>query len=59
VAFFAWAMALRKILTLDNLQKMDIIVIEWCFVRKKVRSHQLLRHGEVARELWSSLFQFV
>jgi hypothetical protein len=34
VAFFGWTATLRKILTLDNLRKRNIIVIEWCYMCK-------------------------
>jgi hypothetical protein len=30
VAFFVWTETLEKILTLDNLRKRHIIVMEWC-----------------------------
>jgi hypothetical protein len=32
VAFFMWMTTLGKILTLDNLRKMNIIVMEWYYV---------------------------
>lgn len=35
VAFFAWSVALRKILTLDNLRKMYVIVIDRCCMCKR------------------------
>ena len=34
VVFFSWTTALGKILTMDNLQKRHIVVIEWCFLCK-------------------------
>jgi hypothetical protein len=34
VAFFVWT-ALGKILTLDNLRKRNIIVVDWCYMCKK------------------------
>jgi hypothetical protein len=34
VAFFVWTTTLRKILTLDNLRKRNIIMIEWCYMCK-------------------------
>jgi hypothetical protein len=36
VAFFVWTATFGKILTLDNLQKRNIIVTEWCYMCKRV-----------------------
>ena len=36
VAFFSWTAALGKILTIDNLWKRHFVVLEWCFMCKKV-----------------------
>jgi hypothetical protein len=30
VALFAWSVALGKILTVDNLRKWNIVVVDWC-----------------------------
>jgi hypothetical protein len=51
-------MALRKILTLDNLRNM--IVVYWCYMCKmSVESIDcLLLHCEVAIELWILIFHF-
>jgi hypothetical protein len=38
VAFFVWTAALRKILTLDNLRKMNVVVVEWCICVRRVES---------------------
>jgi hypothetical protein len=35
VAFFVWTTTLGKILTHDNLRKMNVVVIEWCCMCKK------------------------
>lgn len=35
VAFLAWITALGKILTLDNLRKQSVIVIDWCCMCKR------------------------
>ena len=35
MAFFVWTAVLRKILTMDNLRKKNIIVMEWCCMCKK------------------------
>ena len=37
VAFFAWSATLGRILTINNLKKCRIIVIEWCCMCKKNR----------------------
>jgi hypothetical protein len=50
MAFFAWAAALGKILTLDNLKKRHVIVINRCCMCKKNGESvdHLLLHCEVA-----------
>ena len=35
VAFFSWTVALGKILTIDNLRKKHLVVLEWCFMCKR------------------------
>lgn len=48
-----WTVALGKILTLDNLRKRNIVVVEWyCMCKKSGESidHLLIR-CEVAKEL--------
>jgi hypothetical protein len=57
-AFFAWTVALGKILTLDNLRKRHVIVINRCFMCKKTEEFvgHLLLHRDLASILWSSLF---
>jgi hypothetical protein len=58
VAFFVWTIALEKILTMDNLHKRHIMVVEWCCLYKKSGESidHLLLNCEVMRELWSSIF---
>jgi hypothetical protein len=58
VAFFAWAAALVKILTLDNLRKRQVIVIDRCCMCKKNGESvdHLLLHCEVACVLWNAIF---
>jgi hypothetical protein len=58
VAFFAWSAALGKILTLDNLMKMQVIIVNRCCMCK--RSGESVDHiflyCDVASALWSTLF---
>jgi hypothetical protein len=53
VPFFVWTMTLGKILTLDNLCKRNIIVIEWCYMCKNYGESidNLFLHCMVAIEL--------
>jgi hypothetical protein len=51
--------ALEKILTLDNLMKRKLIVVDWCCMCKRSGEsidHHLLR-CEVAREFWRVIFR--
>jgi hypothetical protein len=58
VAFFVWMAALGKILTLDNLQKRNIMV-EWCYICKQCgkSTYHLLLYFEVEHELQNMFFQ--
>jgi hypothetical protein len=55
MAFFVWTAVLRKTLTLDNLRKKNVVVVEWCCVCTKSGKSidNLLIHCEVAKKLWS------
>jgi hypothetical protein len=56
--FFLWTTTHGKILTLDNLKKRGVLVVEWCCMCKRGDEsidHLLLR-CEVARDLWSAIF---
>ena len=59
MAFFMWTSVLEKILTLDNLRKKNIIVMEWCCICKCSGESidHLLLHCEVPMELWNMVFQ--
>jgi hypothetical protein len=52
-----WTLTLRKILTLDNLRKVNIIMMEWCCMCKTCGEsiNHLFLHCEVASEMWSAL----
>jgi hypothetical protein len=57
VAFFVWSAALGKILTLDNLRKQHVIMINKCYMCKKTKKFvDHLLHCDVASALWNSLF---
>jgi hypothetical protein len=50
------AAPLGRILTLDNLRKMNVIVVDWSYMCKMSGESIDLLHCEVARELWVSIF---
>jgi hypothetical protein len=57
VAFFVWVASLGKILTADNLQNQNIILVSWCCLCKadgETVDHLLL-HCSLSRELWNMI----
>jgi hypothetical protein len=57
VAFFVWTATLGPILTIDNLRKRHVIVIDWCLCNVCGESiAHLLLHCLAAREIWSFIF---
>jgi hypothetical protein len=58
VVFFAWSAALGKILTLDNLKKQHVIVMNLCCMYKRSEEtvDHLLLHCKVYFALWSAIF---
>jgi hypothetical protein len=58
VSFSEWTTALGKIMTLDNLNKRKVIVMDCCCMRKRSEKSidHLLLHCEVARDLWTLIF---
>jgi hypothetical protein len=50
---------LGKMLTMDNLRKKNIIVMEWCCMCKKSEESidHLFLHCEVAIEVWNMVCQ--
>jgi hypothetical protein len=56
LALFTWTASFGKILTLDNLCKCHIIVIDFYCMCKKTPYHLLL-HCDVTRELWIMVFR--
>lgn len=59
VAFFVWSVTLEIFLTLDNLQKRNITVMEWFYTCKTCGESidHLFLYCKVATELWSALLQ--
>ena len=56
-AFFVWSATLGKILTLENLRKRQVVVINRCYMCKKDgESVNHLLHCEVAHALWCNIF---
>ena len=55
VAFFVWTAALGKILTIDNLRKRQLIIMDWCCMCKLSgeTGNHLLLHCLIAWELWT------
>jgi hypothetical protein len=58
VAFFAWSVALVKILIMDNLRKRHLIVVNRCCLCKLNGESvdHLLLHCEVTSALWNAIF---
>jgi hypothetical protein len=58
VAFFVWSAALGKILTLDNLRKRNLVLVNRCGMCKKEEESidHLLLHCESAQFLWNAFF---
>ena len=55
MAFFVWTAALGKCLTIDNLRKRKVWILDWCYMCKcndKSVDH-LFIHCLVAMDLWS------
>jgi hypothetical protein len=57
-AFFTWAAALGRILTLDNLRKRHIIIVDRCYLCKRDGESvdHILLHCDVASALWNNIF---
>ena len=58
VAFFSWTVALGKILTISNLWKRCMLILDWCCMCKKCGEtvDHLLLHCPIALELWNVVF---
>ena len=57
VAFFVWTVALGKILIIDNLRKIKVRIIDWCYMCKcnGESIDYLLLHCLIASDLWSMI----
>jgi hypothetical protein len=55
VTFFVWTAALGKILTIDNLQRRHILIVDWCCMCKShgESTNHLLIHCSVTSNIWS------
>uniref|UniRef100_A0A2N9HVB8 N-acyl-aliphatic-L-amino acid amidohydrolase n=1 Tax=Fagus sylvatica TaxID=28930 RepID=A0A2N9HVB8_FAGSY len=58
VAFFVWTATLGRILTIDNLRRRNVMVLDWCCMCKKGAEsvEHLLLHCPFAGEIWSMVF---
>ena len=58
VAFFVWTAALGKCLTIDNLRKRNVCILDWCYMCKcnSESVDHLFLHCPVASELWDMVF---
>ena len=58
VAIFSWSAALDKILTIYNLCKRRVIIMDWCCMCKLGGEsvNHLLLHCKFAQELWNMVF---
>ena len=58
VAFFSWTAILGRILTIDNLWKRRVLILDWCCMCKSHGEsvNYLLLHCPIAQELWNLIF---
>ena len=56
MAFFLWTAALGMILTIENLRKRQVIIINWCCISAGEYVNHPLLHFPVAQELWNMVF---
>jgi hypothetical protein len=57
-AFFTWSAALGRILTLDNLRKRNLIIVDRCCLCKRDGESvdHILLHCNLASALWNNIF---
>ena len=56
--FFVWTAALGTILTIDNLRKKKVLILDWCYMCKSNAESvdHLLLHCPIVFELWFVVF---
>ena len=56
--YFVWTVALGNILTINNLRKRQILILDWCCMCKRNGElvDHLLIHCSIAFDLWSMVF---
>lgn len=61
MAYFAWSTTLGKILTMDNLKKRHVIVVDWCCMCKNCGESMdhLLLYCEMTSALSNTIFNLV
>jgi hypothetical protein len=57
IAFFTWTVALSKLLTIDNLQKQGLTLVNWCCLCKK--SEETINHIFICCEFTSEIWYLV
>ena len=59
VAFFVWTAALGKCLTIDNLRKRKVWILDWCYMCKcnGESVDHLFLHCPVAMDMWAMMFR--
>jgi hypothetical protein len=60
IAFFTWTVALGKILTIDNLMRRGLTLVNWCCLCKKSEEtvNYFLIHCEFTSEIWHLVLTF-
>jgi hypothetical protein len=53
-SFFVWVAAMGRIISIDNLRKQRVLVVDWCFMCKRSGESidHLLLHCPISQELW-------